>query len=459
MNSIMGDPHVVLIENKDRKKIMYFDSTKKSRDYFTIEALEENTKISLSNNDLYYCIDNDNNWIELKKGDDITITTNQKIKIKIKGPFIGNSSGIGTFSVSGSFNVEGNIMSLLYGDDFVEQKNINGKNYAFYRLFDGCKTLKSADGLVLTPTVLSNNCYGYMFSGCTSLTKIPILNATTLANNCYQYMFQGCTSLITAPELSATTLADFCYNGMFDSCTSLTGAPELPATTLASGCYAMMFVSCTSLTTAHKLPATTLASACYTMMFAYCTSLTEAPQLPATTLTDFCYNGMFGGCTSLTIAPELPATTLTENCYNAMFDGCSNLNYIMMLATDISASKCLTDWVNGVASSGTFVKNYYTNLDNGSSGIPNKWVLLNIKDNITCGIFYIDLFSGKEKFDFELGMTWERWVNSEYNTIYAYIENENIYVGGGLIIKEFDQGVVKPKDSIMTNGSYVQITQ
>lgn len=41
------------------------------------------------------------------------------------------------------------------------------------------------------------------------------------ANNCYAYMFNGCTNLTTAPALPATTLTDFCYLSMFNGCTSL----------------------------------------------------------------------------------------------------------------------------------------------------------------------------------------------------------------------------------------------
>ena len=122
-------------------------------------------------------------------------------------------------------------------------------------------------------------------------------NHPTMANNCYQYMFQGCTSLISAPELPATTLANNCYNSMFFDCTSLTQAPSLPATTLAISCYAYMFAGCASLTKAPALPATTLANNCYQYMFQGCTSLISAPELPATTLADFCYYGMFAGCT------------------------------------------------------------------------------------------------------------------------------------------------------------------
>lgn len=141
-----------------------------------------------------------------------------------------------------------------------------------------------------------------------------------------------------------------------------------------------LFVGCTTIVHISKdfLPATTLADDCYHSMFADCTSLTTAPELPATTLADDCYSEMFNNCTSLTTAPELPAATLKLYCYHSMFAGCTKLNYIKMLATDISASSCLYNWVNGVASSGTFVKNpAMTTLPTGSSGIPSGWTVVN----------------------------------------------------------------------------------
>ena len=125
------------------------------------------------------------------------------------------------------------------------------------------------------------------------------------------------------------------------------------------------------------LPATTLAYSCYGNMFSGCTSLTTAPELPATTLATSCYGNMFFGCTSLTTAPELPATTLADSCYLMMFFSCDKLNYIKMLATDISATNCLTDWVSGVASTGTFVKNPDATWEvYGNSGIHNGWTVV-----------------------------------------------------------------------------------
>ena len=87
---------------------------------------------------------------------------------------------------------------------------------------------------------------------------------------------------------------------------------------------------------------------------------------------------MFSNCTSLETAPELPATTLTVECYKGMFDNCTSLNKITMLATDISATNCLKDWVKGVPATGTFTKAAsMTTLPTGDSGIPTGWTVVN----------------------------------------------------------------------------------
>ena len=246
--------------------------------------------------------------------------------------------------------------------------------YCYYDMFFGCTNLTQAPEL--PATTLATHCYRGMFFGCTNLTQAPELPATTLASDCYGYMFNGCSSLTKAPALPAETLEYGCYGNMFSGCTSLTTAPELPATTLADFCYCGMFQGCTSLEQAPELPATTLATHCYESMFQNCKSLTTAPELPATTLATHCYGYMFQNCKSLTTAPTLPATRLTIACYIYMFKGCTSLNCIKCLATNISASSCTGDWVNGVAASGTFVKNPdMLSWTTGVHGIPSGWTV------------------------------------------------------------------------------------
>jgi hypothetical protein len=141
-----------------------------------------------------------------------------------------------------------------------------------------------------------------------------------------------------------------------------------------------LFSHNTNLVSAENLilPVTASSEYCYAGMFADCTSLTTAPELPVTILAEYCYYNMFYGCTSLTTAPVLPATTLAESCYEQMFYGCSNLNHIKCLATDVSATDCTHNWVDGVASSGTFVKNpSMSSWTTGSDGIPANWTVEN----------------------------------------------------------------------------------
>ena len=119
-------------------------------------------------------------------------------------------------------------------------------------------------------------------------------------------------------------------------------------------------------------------------MFFNCTGLTKAPDvLPATTLASECYENMFGGCTSLTKAPVLPDATLVDGCYGWMFSGCSSLNYVKCLVKDLTVGNgSLNSWLNGVSSTGTFVKASTSNWDN-SAYIhstdylwPNTWTVL-----------------------------------------------------------------------------------
>lgn len=184
-------------------------------------------------------------------------------------------------------------------------------------------------------------------------------------------------SFSTADTLQSTHT----FSSLFQYCTGLTDASKLilPVTTLTNFCYGYMFARCTSLTTAPELPATTLASECYSCMFEGCTGLTSAPSsigTTATTMSNSACTRMFYGCSNLTTAPELPATTLANFCYSYMFSGCSSLNYIKAMFTTTPSTTYTNNWVKGVASTGTFVKNSAATWDvTGSNGIPTGWTV------------------------------------------------------------------------------------
>jgi len=60
-----------------------------------------------------------------------------------------------------------------------------------------------------------------------------------------------------------------------------------------------------------------------------------------------------------------------------MFSGCTKLTHIECLATNISATACVNNWVSGVAASGIFIKDAnMSSWTTGTSGIPSGWTVL-----------------------------------------------------------------------------------
>lgn len=215
-------------------------------------------------NTVYYSLDGGTTWTQLPNA---TYTPNVEAgqKIMWKGNFSSISHAVGiltnSFGSTGEFDIEGNIMSLVFSDNFQGKTDLSGTRYIFESIF-AWEDVVSAQHLILPATQLGMGCYNFMFGGCRSLVTPPELPATTLARECYVGMFQGCWSLVAAPALPATQLADECYNSMFRDCTSLAAAPELPAATLTDRCYKQMFDGCTSLAQVKCLATDISADAC-----------------------------------------------------------------------------------------------------------------------------------------------------------------------------------------------------
>ena len=224
---------------EDVDEIRYMQKINYAERYLTFKALESGTftlTVPANVNSTYmtsisYSTNNGETWNTTTIDNTAqtittpTVNTGGKVLWRGVGKQMANSTssgGYSQFSSTGNFNVSGNIMSLLYGDEFANQVAFQSDTtYNFARLFDNAIKLITAENLILPATTLSAYCYNNMFSGCTSLTTAPVLPATTLSAYCYRYMFEGCTSLTTAPELPATTLANNCYTRMFSGCSNL----------------------------------------------------------------------------------------------------------------------------------------------------------------------------------------------------------------------------------------------
>lgn len=298
-----------------------------SGEYLTFEVLS-NGNITWNNaskhNAISYSINN-GSWTTITTTTTFAVSRGNKIRFKGE-----NNSYYGDkFETTISFNLSGNIGSLVWGDNF------SSGNYQF------------------TP---SNYFLGPMFSGCTGLVDASKL----------QLPFE------------AVKYAD--YSGLFKGCTALLFPPELPATSIGTERW-------------EEEPYNWDGGFAYGSMFMDCTSLLYAPNLPAEYITQYCYDMMFAGCTSMVKGPEISAVCLPlEACYG-MFAGCSNLNYIKCMATDFrnqatyawvgSYEREDEHTINigepvGVASNGTFIKasgaTWYTGID----GIPTGWTVQNV---------------------------------------------------------------------------------
>lgn len=192
--------------------------------YLTFEALEAGTfslAIPAGITSSYltsvsYSLDNGDTWVTTQNdSSDITITTpaiQAGGKVLWKGDALCYGTGTSNychFSSSGSYNASGNIMSLLYGDSFINKVALSN-SYTFAYLFNANTGLVSAENLILPATTLSTACYRNMFYQCSALTTAPALPATTLTASCYRTMFYQCRSLSYIKCLATNISASAC---------------------------------------------------------------------------------------------------------------------------------------------------------------------------------------------------------------------------------------------------------
>lgn len=197
-----SEPHLVLI--KENNEIHYQQKTK----YLTIEALEDGLTAKLSVNNCQYSLDG-KTWVNLPANTETpAINNGERIYFKATGLTPLSNQGIGTFTVNKLFNLRGNCMSMLFGDNANGIYDLTGYDYAFTLLFTDNTNLLVISKDFLPATILSDWCYDSMFRGCTSLIAAPNLNAETLKTGCYYDMFNGCENLTYIKALFNKTSSD-----------------------------------------------------------------------------------------------------------------------------------------------------------------------------------------------------------------------------------------------------------
>ena len=178
---------------------------------------------------------------------DLTATVPANGKLYLKANTYGWSNDIGQRNVmncSANFNVGGNIMSLLAGDNYSGATLDSNYTKQFYWMMSQSNVVDASD--LELPSNTTADCYQGMFWQCSSLTTAPVLPATTLADRCYMSMFVRCTSLTATPTFVATALGEGSYFAMFEGCSSLTTVAALPNGSWNSydSPYRYMFTTC-----------------------------------------------------------------------------------------------------------------------------------------------------------------------------------------------------------------------
>lgn len=188
-------------------------------------------------------------------------------------------------------------------------------------------------------------------------------------------------------------------------------------------------------------------------MFEGCSSLVLGPTvLPAKEIEETyawqCYYQMFKDCTSLTTAPEIHIThfgyySKDHYCFYRMFYNCSSLNYIKCLTCfDSNSINSMTEWVYGVAATGTFIKSDDNeNWTRGVNGIPVNWTVNSMVtqemftkcfwiknvDSNTFTVKYVNTYQSTGNLYYKVQGTssWNAWSS---NTSVSIAPNTSIYL-------------------------------
>jgi len=199
-----------------------------SQDYLTFEVLTSGTINWMAYGGLTKTIEykkNNGSWTSITstaEGTTISVVAGDKVKFRSSSNTVyatSKSAYSGFEGGTATYDICGNIMSLLYGDGFASDSSLPNYSYIFCSIFKKAPVV-SAKNLILPATTLKTYCYRAMFSWCTTLVAPPELPATTLASGCYWYLFEQC-SISKAPVLNATTLVQECYGHMFEGCALL----------------------------------------------------------------------------------------------------------------------------------------------------------------------------------------------------------------------------------------------
>lgn len=188
------------------------------RQYLTFEALEAGT-FSLylykgcSDMAVSYSV-NDGIWVDtthIYNSSTNTITTpSLNVGDKVIWKCVSSDGSFGNayqktalFSSTGTCNIYGNILSLIYGDNFIGKDSIADGFQTFRQIFQTGLKCVSSENLIIPISVIKQYVCTSMFQNNTVVQKGPVFISEDIQANALYTCFDGCTSLS-----SMTILAD-----------------------------------------------------------------------------------------------------------------------------------------------------------------------------------------------------------------------------------------------------------
>lgn len=189
-------------------------------EYFTIDILEPGTFTMCLGYYTPYYMKNGGDWIPGNFDEDgwwsIDVIAGDQIRIKCD---LDDDGWLQINPSSPSFNVSGNIMSLIYSEGFPYKTELTpgmAEYSPFSEMFKTCK-VKDASKLYLPCTTSCKYLYHKMFTEST-IVKAPQLMPAHLSLYSYAYMFCNCSHLtgqIVVPEPLGIIQANHSYERMF----------------------------------------------------------------------------------------------------------------------------------------------------------------------------------------------------------------------------------------------------
>lgn len=193
-----------------------------TKEYLTFEPISSAVTYSHGVQTFQYSFDDGTTWLTCTTSQSVTVNVGQKMKLKGNFADRGSHDATNKFSaVGGTWKAYGNLLSLLYGDNFANQTvlNKNGLMFAFY----GCQNLVNIDNLTIpiVSITTSKGLRGTFREIGVSSVPSDLLQATTIVSECYMGTFEGCVNLVKAPILPATNIPSYAYFALFNNCSSL----------------------------------------------------------------------------------------------------------------------------------------------------------------------------------------------------------------------------------------------